>query len=139
MASSQATTKIDSRQSTDHLDACKRQQRSRDASPALQRQSPGRSDVFRVVFSKAGELLLQTDKPWGGVIALCRPGVKILIHPLHSTKQPHALCTVQGKIADKEAATMYAGQTHMETFNGEILGQMFVQIICLLAVAQLFF
>jgi len=70
---------------------------------------------------------------------LCRPGVKILIHPLHSTKQPHALCTVQGKIADKEAATMYAGQTHMETFNGEILGQMFVQIICLLAVAQLFF
>lgn len=34
---------------------------------------------------------------------------------------------------------MYAGQTHMETFNGEILGQMFVQIICLLAVTQLFF
>ncbi|MGY2959097.1 hypothetical membrane protein [Pseudomonas veronii 1YdBTEX2] len=34
---------------------------------------------------------------------------------------------------------MYAGQTHMETFNGEILGQMLVQIICLLAVAQLFF
>ncbi|MCP1507827.1 hypothetical protein J2Y83_003800 [Pseudomonas marginalis] len=34
---------------------------------------------------------------------------------------------------------MYAGQMHMETFNGEILCQMLVQIICLLAVAQLFF
>ena len=104
MASSQATTKIDSRQSTDHLDACKRQQRSRDAYPALQRQRPGRGDVFRVVFSKAGELSLQTDKPWGGVIALCRPGVKILIQPLHSTMQPHVLCIVQGNIADKEAS-----------------------------------
>ncbi|CAD0266208.1 hypothetical protein DENIT_80118 [Pseudomonas veronii] len=40
----------------------------------------------------------------GGVIALCRPGVKILIQPLHSTKQPHVLCIVQGKIADKEAS-----------------------------------
>jgi hypothetical protein len=34
---------------------------------------------------------------------------------------------------------MYAGQTHMETVNGEIRCQMFVQIICLLSVAQLFF
>ncbi|AHC36872.1 MULTISPECIES: hypothetical protein [Pseudomonas] len=41
-------------------------------------------------------------------------------------------------IADKEVANMYAGQMGMATTNGEIRCQMIAQIICLLAVAQLF-
>lgn len=40
--------------------------------------------------------------------------------------------------ADPEVAVMYAGQLSMATTNGEIRCQMLAQIICLLAVAQLF-
>jgi len=59
--------------------------------------------VFECFF-QGGRIVAADRQTVGGVIALCRPGVKILIQPLHSTKQPHVLCIVQGNIADKEAS-----------------------------------